>query len=118
MYQECPAGVNNTRSCSDVLLNPATVDCLADSDTSLIDHYHRCLLAVCDVDTSALDPTLAYIEHNCGEDGKFEALLSFRTSSSVSYEIAATDNTSQLLQTCSIRPLVLTTRHSSVRCVV
>ena len=71
----CPAGVNNTRSCSDILLNPATVDCLAASDTSLIDHYHRCLLAVCGVDTSALDPTLAYIEHNCGEDGKFEALV-------------------------------------------
>ena len=74
MYQECPAGVNNTRSCSDILLNQATVDCLAASDTSHIDHYHRCLAAVCDVDASALNATLAYIEHNCGEDGKFEAL--------------------------------------------
>ena len=116
-YQECPAGVNNTRSCSDILLNPETVDCLADSDTSLIDHYHRCLLAVCDVDTSALDPTLAYIEHNCGEDGKFEALLSFCYSSSVSFEIAATDNTSHLCQMFSMTSLVLTTRHNSVRCV-
>ena len=94
------------------------MDCLAASDTSLIDHYHRCLLTVCDVDTAALDPTLAYIERNCGEDGKFEALLSFRTSSSVSFEIAGTDNTSKLFQMLSMRSLVLTTRHNSVRCVV
>ena len=118
MYQECPAGVNNTRSCSDILLDQATVDCLADSDTSLIDHYHRCLLAVCDVDASALNPTLAYIEHNCGEDGQFEALLSFCYSSSVSFEIAGTDNTSQLCQMFNMRSLVLTTRHNSVRGVV
>ena len=117
VYQECPAGVN-TRSCSDVLLNPATVDCLAASDTSLIDHYRRCLLTVCGVHTSALDPTLVYIEHNCGEDGKFEALLSFCYSSSVSFEIASTDNTSQLCQMFNMRSLVLTTRHNSVRCLI
>ena len=101
-YQECPAGVN-TSYCNVALLEQETVDCLADSDTSIIDHYHRCLLTVCGVDPSAMAPTLAYIEHNCGEDGKFEALLSFCYSSSVSFEIAATDNTSQLCQMCSMR---------------
>ena len=117
VYQECPTGVNNTRSCSNVLLDQATVDCLAASDTSIIDHYHRCLLAVCGVDPSAMAPTLAYIEDNCGEDEKFEALLSFCYSSSVLFEIAATDNTSQLCQMFNMRSLVLTTRHNSVRCV-
>ena len=72
-YQECPTGVN-TSYCNVALLEQETVDCLADSDTSLTDHYHRCLAAVCDVDASALNATLAYIEHNCGEDGKFETL--------------------------------------------
>ena len=73
MYQECPAGVNNTMSCSDVLLNQATVDCLAGSGTALIDHYNRCLLTSCGVESSALDPTWAFIEDNCGENGKSEA---------------------------------------------
>ena len=36
-------------------------------------------------------------------------LLSFRTSSSVSYKIIGTDNTSQVLQTCSMRSWILTT---------
>ena len=52
------------------------MDCLAGSGTSLIDHYNRCLLAVCDLDPSALDPTFAYIEHNnCGMDGQSEAVV-------------------------------------------
>ena len=75
MYQQCNGGVNNTRSCSDILLKQATVDCLAASGTSLIDHYNRCLAAICDGDTSALGPTLAYIDHNCGGDGKSQALV-------------------------------------------
>ena len=101
MYQECPGGVYYAEFCNEILLKQATVDCLAASGTSHTDHYHRCLLKACRVDSSALDPTVAYIEHNCGEDGKSEAIVII----SVSYEIAATDNTSQLCQMCSMGSL-------------
>ena len=72
MYQECPAGAE---FCNEILLKQATVDCLAASGTSLTDHHLRCLLKACGVDSSAWDPTAAYIEHNCGEDGKSEAIV-------------------------------------------
>ena len=75
VYQQCAAAnASDTRVCNEILLQQATVDCLAGSGTSLIDHYNRCLLTSCKVEPSALDPTWAYIEDNCGEDGKSEAL--------------------------------------------
>ena len=69
-YQECPAGVNATRACDNFLLDLARVDCLASSGTPIIDHYRRCLEAMCGVDTSALNSTLDYISDNCNENGK------------------------------------------------
>ena len=77
VYQQCAAAnASDTRVCNEILLQQATVDCLAGSDTPLIDHYHRCLLAGCHVDTSALDPTFAYIyDNNCGKDGQSEAVV-------------------------------------------
>ena len=69
-YQECPAGVNATRECDNFLLDLAMVDCLASSGTPIIDHYRRCLEAMCGVDTSALNSTLDYISDNCSENGK------------------------------------------------
>ena len=70
MYQQCAAGASVTRDCDYIFLDKATVDCLAGSGTPLIDHYHRCLETACGVDTSAMAPTLAYINDNCGEEGE------------------------------------------------
>ena len=70
VYQQCAAGASVTRDCDYIFLDKATVDCLAGSGTPLIDHYHRCLETACGVDTSAMDPTLAYINDNCGEEGE------------------------------------------------
>ena len=69
VYQQCVAGASVTRDCDYILLDKATVDCLAGSGIPLIEHYHRCLETACGVDTSAMDPTLAYINDSCGEEG-------------------------------------------------
>ena len=69
MYQHCAAGANVTRDCDYIFLDKATVDCLAGSRLRLIEHYDICLETACGVDTSAMDPTLAYINDSCGEEG-------------------------------------------------
>ena len=79
VYQQCPSGVSDADTCNEILLQQATVDCLAASGTSLAGHYHRCLTALCGVDTSALDPMLHYIKNNCGEDGQSEVLVVIHT---------------------------------------
>ena len=87
VYQQCAAAANasDTRVCNDILLDKATVDCLAGSDSALIVHYRRCLETACNLDNSARDPMIRYIDdNNCGEDGKSEPLdvvflLIFRT---------------------------------------
>ena len=85
VYQQCAAAnASDTRVCNEILLQQATVDCLAGSDTPLIDHYRRCLETACNLNNSAVDPMIRYIDDsNCGEDGKSEAfavvsLLIFR----------------------------------------
>ena len=70
VYQQCAPGASVTRDCDYIFLDKATVDCLVGSGPPLIVHYHRCLKTACGVDTSAMDPTLAYINGNCGEDGE------------------------------------------------
>ena len=83
VYQQCPAAyASDTRVCNEILLQQATVGCLVGSDTPLIDHYRRCLLAGCQVDTSAFGPTFAYIhDTNCGKDGQSQtvAVVSYLT---------------------------------------
>ena len=75
VYQECAAAnASDTRVCNDILLDKTTVDCLAGSDTPLIVHYRRCLETACNLNNSAVDPMIRYIDNNCGEDGKSEAL--------------------------------------------
>ena len=85
VYQQCAAAnASDTRVSNEILLQQATVDCLAGSDTPLIDHYRRCLETACNLKSSAVDPMIRYIDdNNCGEDGKSEAfavvsLLIFR----------------------------------------
>ena len=85
VYQQCAAAnASDTRVCNEILLQQATVDCLAGSDTPLIVHYRRCLETACNLNNSAVDPMIRYIDDsNCGEDGKSEAfavvlLLIFR----------------------------------------
>ena len=73
--QRAAANASDTRVCNDILLDKATMDCLAGSDTPLIVHYRRCLETACNLDNSALDPTIRYIDNNCGEDGKSEPLV-------------------------------------------
>ena len=52
------------------------MDCLAGSDTPLIVHYRRCLQTACNLDNSAVDPMIRYIDdNNCGEDGKSAAVV-------------------------------------------
>ena len=76
VYQQCAAAnASDTRVCNDILLDKATVDCLAGSDTPLIVHYYRCLETACNLDNSARDPMVRYIDNNCGEDGKSEPLV-------------------------------------------
>ena len=77
VYQQCAdANASDTRVCNDILLDKTTVDCLAGSDTPLIVHYHRCLETACNLDNSAVDPMIRYIDdNNCGEDGKSEPLV-------------------------------------------
>ena len=72
VYQQCAAAANasDTRDCDYIFLDKATVDCLAGSGTPLIDHYRRCLETACGANTSAMAPTLAYINDNCGEEGE------------------------------------------------
>ena len=70
VYQQCAAGASVTRDCDYIFLENATVDCLAGSGSPLIVHYVRCLKTACGVDTSAMDPTLAYMKDICGEEGK------------------------------------------------
>ena len=71
VYQQCAAAnASDTRVCNDILLDKATVDCLAGSGTSLIVHYRRCLEKACNVDASAMGPTDAYIKDNCDEVGE------------------------------------------------
>ena len=76
VYQQCAAAnASDTRVCNEILLQQATVDCLAGSDTPLIDHYRRCLETACNLNNSAVDPMIRYIDdNNCGEDGKSEPL--------------------------------------------
>ena len=78
VYQQCAAAANasDTRVCNDILLDKATVDCLAGSDTPLIVHYRRCLETACSLNNSAVYPMIRYIaDNNCGEDGKSEPLV-------------------------------------------
>ena len=76
VYQQCAAAnASDTRVCNDILLDKTTVDCLAGSDTPLIVHYHRCLETACNLNNSAVDPMIRYIDNNCGEDGKSEPLV-------------------------------------------
>ena len=76
VYQQCAAdNSNDTRVCNDILLDKATVDCLAGSDTPLIVHYRCCLETACNLNNSAVDPMIRYIDNNCGEDGKSEPLV-------------------------------------------
>ena len=83
VYQQCAAAnASDTRVCNDILLDKATVDCLAGSDTPLIVHYRRCLETACNLDNSARDPMIRYIDNNCGEDGKSEPLVVVLYSSS------------------------------------
>ena len=76
MYQQCAAAnASDTRVCNDILLDKATVDCLAGSDSALIVHYRFCLETACNLNNSAVDPTIRYIDNNCGEDVKSEPLV-------------------------------------------
>ena len=76
VYQQCAAAnASDTRVCNDILLDKATVDCLAGSDSALIVHYRRCLETACNLNNSAVDPMIRYIDNNCGEDGKSEPLV-------------------------------------------
>ncbi len=77
VYQQCAAAnASDTRVCNDILLDKATVDCLAGSDTPLIVHYRRCLETACNLNNSAVYPVIRYIaDNNCGEDGKSEPLV-------------------------------------------
>ena len=76
VYQQCAAAnASDTRVCNDILLDKTTVDCLAGSDTPLIVHYRRCLETACNLNNSARDPMIRYIDNNCGEDGKSEPLV-------------------------------------------
>ena len=77
VYQQCAAAnASDTRVCNEILLQQATVDCLAGSDTPLIVHYRRCLETACNLNNSAVYPMIRYIaDNNCGEDGKSEPLV-------------------------------------------
>ena len=77
VYQQCAAAnASDTRVCNEILLQQATVDCLAGSDTPLIVHYHRCLETACNLNNSAVDPMIRYIDdNNCGEDGTPAAIF-------------------------------------------
>ena len=77
VYQQCAAAnASDTRVCNEILLQQATVDCLAGSGTPLIDHYRRCLETACNLNNSAVDPMIRYIDdNNCGEDVKSEPLV-------------------------------------------
>ena len=83
VYQRCAAAnATDTWICNEILLKQVTVDCLAGSGTPLIDHYRRCLETACNLDNSARDPMIRYIDNNCGEDGKSEPLVVVLYSSS------------------------------------
>ena len=100
-YQRCAAAnATDTWVCNEILLKQVTVDCLAGSGTPLIDHYRRCLETACNLDNSAREPMIRYIDNNCGEDEKSEALIVV------------------LLLIFRTRSLVLTSRHNSFRRVV
>ena len=76
-YQQCvAAGANDFRDCNEILLKQATVDCLAGSDTPLIDYYRGCLGSICKNDNKLVESLIRYIYYNrCGEDGKSGALV-------------------------------------------
>ena len=77
VYQQCAAANPSViRVCNEIMLQQATVDCLAGSDTPLIVHYHRCLEKACNLDNSARDPMIRHIDDsNCGKDGQSEAVV-------------------------------------------
>jgi len=77
VYQQCAAAnASDTRVCNEILLQQATVDCLAGSGTPLIDHYRRCLEMACNLNNSAVDPMIHYIDDsNCGKDEQSEAVV-------------------------------------------
>ena len=77
VYQQCSAAnASDTRVCNEILLQQATVDCLAGSGTPLIDHYRRCLEMACNLNNSAVDPMIHYIDDsNCGKDEQSEAVV-------------------------------------------
>ena len=77
VYQQCAAAnASDTRVCNEILLQQATVDCLAGSGTPLINYYRRCLETACNLDNSARDPMIRYIDDsNCGKVGQSEAVV-------------------------------------------